>query len=247
MLVRRGYKQHLSFGAFDKDLLVSFTLNCTGLFNGVETAYDTGTGTIEAYRRKGISTRIFDYALPFFHQLNLKQYLLEVITTNETAISVYKKAGFNIVRELNFFTAAVKDLSLNEQLLPTDFDITNGTLPNEELFTSSCEYLPAWQNSHSSLKRAETGLKTLHLTYKNTLAGIGVIEPYTGDIPFLFIEKNYRKQGLGSALLKALILHAKTESVKVINLDSGFTTGEKFLVKNGILKRGAQFEMIKPL
>lgn len=50
MLKRRGYNPQLSFAAFDNDEIVAFTLNGTGTFNGVLTAYDTGTGTIKQYR-----------------------------------------------------------------------------------------------------------------------------------------------------------------------------------------------------
>jgi hypothetical protein len=50
MLHRRGYVPELSFGAFDGDQLVGFTLNGLGPFEGKRTVYDTGTGTIPAYR-----------------------------------------------------------------------------------------------------------------------------------------------------------------------------------------------------
>ena len=54
MLERRGYNPELSFAAFEKGEIVAFTLNGIGLFNGVPTAYDTGTGTVKAYRVKGL-------------------------------------------------------------------------------------------------------------------------------------------------------------------------------------------------
>lgn len=50
MLKRRGYNPQLSFAAFDKGKFVAFTLNGTGTFKGVPTAYDTGTGNVKEYR-----------------------------------------------------------------------------------------------------------------------------------------------------------------------------------------------------
>ncbi|MDE5972182.1 MAG: hypothetical protein K2G94_05490 [Muribaculaceae bacterium] len=47
MLNRRGYNPRLSFAAFVNDEIVAFTLNGTGTFNGIPTAYDTGTGTLK--------------------------------------------------------------------------------------------------------------------------------------------------------------------------------------------------------
>lgn len=62
MLKRRGYNPQLSFAAFDNDEIVAFTLNGTGTFNGVLTAYDTGTGTIKQYRGQSIAGKIFTHS-----------------------------------------------------------------------------------------------------------------------------------------------------------------------------------------
>lgn len=50
MLRRRGFVPELSFAAFEGEQITAFTLNGIGNYNGVPTAYDTGTGTLEAYR-----------------------------------------------------------------------------------------------------------------------------------------------------------------------------------------------------
>jgi len=47
MLIRRGYNPKLSFAAFVNNEIVAFTLNGTGTFNGIPTAYNTGTGTVK--------------------------------------------------------------------------------------------------------------------------------------------------------------------------------------------------------
>lgn len=65
MLKRRGYNPQLSFAAFDNDEIVAFTLNGTGTFNGVLTAYDTGTGTIKQYRGQSIAGKIFTHSSLF--------------------------------------------------------------------------------------------------------------------------------------------------------------------------------------
>lgn len=51
MLIRRGYESRLSFAAFADGEIVAFTLNGVGQFNGIPTAYDTGTGTVKDYRK----------------------------------------------------------------------------------------------------------------------------------------------------------------------------------------------------
>lgn len=66
MLTRRGYVPRLSFGAFDNGAIIAFTLNGIGMFNGVSTAYDTGTGTVKEYRGQGIAEK---YSIILFHIL----------------------------------------------------------------------------------------------------------------------------------------------------------------------------------
>ncbi|MDE6461345.1 MAG: GNAT family N-acetyltransferase [Muribaculaceae bacterium] len=65
MLNRRGYNPRLSFAAFVNDEIVAFTLNGTGTFNGIPTAYDTGTGTLKKYRGNSIARKIFTHSIPF--------------------------------------------------------------------------------------------------------------------------------------------------------------------------------------
>lgn len=76
MLKRRGFNPELSFAAFDNDDIVAFTLNGTGVFNGIPTAYDTGTGTVGEYRGQGIAGKIFTYSIPFKGVILWKTVLL---------------------------------------------------------------------------------------------------------------------------------------------------------------------------
>ena len=66
MLRRRGFDPRLSFAAFDGERIAAFTLNGTGNFNGLPTAYDTGTGTLEAYRGQGLAAKVFEHSIPLF-------------------------------------------------------------------------------------------------------------------------------------------------------------------------------------
>lgn len=59
MLERRGFDPKLSFAAFCNGEIVAFTLNGIGTFDGVLTAYDTGTGTRKEFRGQGLANKIF--------------------------------------------------------------------------------------------------------------------------------------------------------------------------------------------
>lgn len=49
------------------------------------------------YREKGYGLILIDYAERFFKKHKLKEYQLRVSTTNQRAISFYKKNGFNLL------------------------------------------------------------------------------------------------------------------------------------------------------
>ena len=98
MLRRRGFAPELSFAAFDDGRIAAFTLNGIGDFDGLRTAYDTGTATLPDYRAQGLATRIFEHSLPHLRAAGVRQYLLEVLQHNAKAISVYRKLGFETTR-----------------------------------------------------------------------------------------------------------------------------------------------------
>lgn len=106
MLTRRGYLPKLSFGAFDEDELVAFTLNGIGLFGGIPTVYDTGTGMLATYRGQGLATKIFEHSIPYLREAGMLQYLLEVLQHNTKAVSVYRNLGFEVSREFYYFMQA---------------------------------------------------------------------------------------------------------------------------------------------
>ncbi len=112
LLRRRGFVPELSFGAFENEKLIAFTLNGIGFYNNIKTAYDTGTGTLKEYRGQGLATKIFNHSIPFLKKANVTQYLLEVLQHNSKAVSVYKNLGFEISREFNYFFRKTDDFKI---------------------------------------------------------------------------------------------------------------------------------------
>ncbi len=110
MLIRLGYVPKLSFAAFDNGKIVAFTLNGIGMYNGIQAAYDTGTGTIKEYRGCGLAKDIFRYSLPFLRQAGIKQYLLEVLQNNHKAITIYRRMQFDTTREFDCFRQSIANM-----------------------------------------------------------------------------------------------------------------------------------------
>ena len=245
MLKRRGFNPDLSFAAFENNEIVSFTLNGTGNFNSVPTAYDTGTGTLKTYRGTGLATKIFEYSIPFLRKANIRQYLLEVLQHNTKAISVYQNLGFETTREFNCFKQKNEEIHLELKSKDISCSIRQMDIKNRTDLADFWDFYPSWQNSFEAIQRASNDFVCLGAFVENKLAGYCIFEPVSGDITQIAVDKQHRKQGIGTLLLSETVKLNKFESVKVLNTDILQHSITDFLQTKNIGIIVKQFEMIK--
>ncbi len=245
MLQRRGFKASLSFGAFDKGRLVSFTFNGTGTFLGVPTAYDTGTGTLKEYRGRGLASQVFEASLPYLAGAGIRQYLLEVLQHNEPAVKVYRKQGFRVTREFNYFVAPVGSIKPRGKNPDPDLVCKPIPLPLTEEVMPMWDFHPSWQNSFESIRRQEQDYIILGAFAETDFAGYGILEPSTGDLTQLAVHPDFRRRGVGSLLLSELLRKNNHPAVKAINTDVVCKANTEFLIASGLPLKGKQFEMIR--
>jgi ribosomal protein S18 acetylase RimI-like enzyme len=246
MLFRRGYEPALSLGAFDNDELVSFTLNGIGEFNGRPSGYDTGTGTIEAYRGKGLAAAIFEHSLPLLREAGVARYVLEVLQDNTTAVSIYTKAGFQVTRSFNYFVRDMSMIQTADRRLSGRLQIQEIDLAYKEQMMDCWDFYPSWQNRMEAIERKPGDFKMLGVfDHHMSLLGYGMIEEQSGDIPQLAVAKNHRRKGFGSVLLRELLKYNKHTLVRIINTDVACEPMTAFLEYSGIPKAGMQYEMIR--
>mgnify|MGYP000269876642 CR=1 FL=1 len=230
MLKRRGYNPQLSFAAFDNDEIVAFTLNGTGTFNGVLTAYDTGTGTIKQYRGQSIAGKIFTHSLPFLKESGISQYLLEVLQNNQKAIGVYRRMNFEVTRKVNI-DCIIEQVDTNSNRQAQHY----------------CDFSPSWQNSFESIERGISELTCLGAFLDGKMVGYCVFDIHTGDLTQIAVLSEYRRKGIASRLLQEVIDRLKTDFIKVLNISSDNPTMSVFLKSKNIPLASKQFEMILPL
>jgi ribosomal protein S18 acetylase RimI-like enzyme len=247
MVTRRGFDPELSFGAFNNDALVSFTLNGIGNWNGKRTAYDTGTGTIKEYRGKGLAKRIFQESVPILKENGIEQYLLEVLQHNDKAVNLYRNQGFEVTREFDYFTSDKSDLVFSNENLNNDFEIREINIPDYNIASSFWDFEPSWQNSFDSIYRTAQNFKAIGAFKDTKLVGYGITELNSGDITQLAVKNDYRRNGIGSVLIQHLIDLIPGESIKIINTVKDYISILKFLMNIRIQSNGSQFEMIKQL
>lgn len=247
LLTRRGFVPELSFGAFDDKRLVSFTFNGIGYFNGIKTAYDTGTGTIKEYRGKGLATKVFEHSIPILKNAGAAQYLLEVLQQNTKAVSVYQKLGFEVSREFNFFVSQTDELNLESPKINSKYTLKPISLDYSDQMMSFWDFSPAWQNSFDAVARCLTDFKIAGMFDGQKLAGYCIFEPVTGDITQIAVDKGYRRKGIASALLAEAAKDNRHKNIKLINAEIGCDSIRQFAESRGIVLRGKQFEMIRLL
>ena len=242
MLLRRGYDAASSVGVYEGDRLVAFTLNGVGQFRGSLTAYDTGTGVCRAYRGKGLTPAMLELALSQLAARGVTQYLLEVLTTNEKAERIYRRAGFEIVRELQCWSfekhtrgeSRQKSINVVDNL---DFEMLSRFMDLE----------PSWQNSGDSIRRSNEEKLYLTAGENGRIVGYAVLYPGSGDVPQLAVDHAWRRRGIGRALLIEACSLAEPGRLRLINVDDRSKEVREFLERCGAEPFVRQFEMSRPI
>lgn len=244
MVMRRGYLPELSFGAFYENELVSFTLNGIGSMNGIRSAYDTGTGTTELHRGKGLASRIFEYGIPFLIRAGIKQYILEVITDNDRAYSIYSKQGFTRTRTFECFRSNGNEWIFSAEEVE-GIHLRNIDFSFQKEMEPMIDFTLSWQNNFQALTRYPNDFLILGAFRSDQLVGFGIIDPESGDVPILAVSSLERKKGIGSLILSRLKSMNRFETLKVVNIESEEHAILNFIKHCGLPKLVSQYEMIK--
>ena len=247
MLKRRGFDPQLSFGAFDDDKLVAFTFNGTGNFQNTPTAYDTGTGTIAEYRGRGLASEIFYHSIPFLKKAGIRNYLLEVLQHNNSAVNLYKKLGFKITREFNYYVRDKGSLYFHTRPLDSVYSMETVEIPELIAATDFSDIHPSWQNNNSSISRAVEELKARAVWASGSIVAYCIYEPSSGDITNLAVSHEHRRKQIGKHLLASAIRDSAATQVKVINIPTDAEGIIAFLNSCGMPPTGKQYEMIRAL
>lgn len=242
MLQRRGYIAEASIGAFENDILIGFILNAIRQWNGKLTAYDTGTGVIKTYREQGITSNMFLNARQLLKEIGVEQYLLEVIQSNVSAVHLYKKQGFEILREFECY-----NLDKNKYISVNTYKTQHIDGISESHWRSLTElwdFRPSWQNSIDSINAASDTFFYCIVTIDDAIVGYGIIDKNTGDIPQIAVDKKYRGRGIGRSIFTDLLNSTESSNIRVLNVDSQCVSMNNFLLSLGFEQNVNQYEMV---
>ncbi|MPN22282.1 hypothetical protein SDC9_169665 [bioreactor metagenome] len=109
------------------------------------------------------------------------------------------------------------------------------------------DFEPSWQNSAASVSSVPEAFINVVVRLNGEVAGYGIIEPETGDIPQLAVNPKFRRTGIGSSLLAELARNTESEKVRVLNIEMSQNAALKFLAVLGFEHYISQYEMILPI
>ncbi len=246
MLKRRGFCQELSFAAFENDEISAFVLNGVGFYNGKLCCYDCGTGTLPEYRGLGLAGKLFQKTLPELKNAGVRDYILEVLTSNTTAINIYKKTGFEIVSYYDCFNQSIRNIKQSPTPLINISVKRIDNLPLEAMI-SYYDFIPSWQNSLESIRRANGELIYFAAIHNNKNIGYCVCDPQSGDIASIVVDPNFRRLGVGGLLINSALSISKAPKLKLLNVDKDCKSLHLFLEALGFDQGLSQYGMIKSL
>jgi ribosomal protein S18 acetylase RimI-like enzyme len=216
-LLRDGVDPTLSAGCFVDDELVGFTFNGKGVWQGHNTVYDAGTAVLPEHRGRGIATKLFEFMIPMLRDRGYTQYLLEVMTSNESAARLYRRLGFKDSRRFAVFRYKPPLLTNHES---TEVTIFERLVPDWALYKTFGSGYPAWQNSIDAVLRVDNTVAILEAHIEDRCIGYGIVSESSGNLFQLAVDKNCRRRGVGRTLLSALQNRVTYDHpIKVNNVD----------------------------
>ena len=238
LVTRRGVDWSLSIGAFESGELIGFNLNAIDTYEGVLSIYDSGTGTVPEFRRRGIAKTLFEQSLPRFMDRGAKQYVLEVFEENTSAVGLYQKIGFRTVRMLESFRRDIQSLIARKSTLKVrEID------PDWNVFQQFWDWNPTWQNSIASIRRSKMERIVLGVFDNQELAGYAIVFPASGDISQFSIRQSQRRKGAATKLLNSVQNYAPDAKLRMINVYTEDRAMIRFLSNQGFAPIGTQLEM----
>ena len=236
-LMRDGVRLEMSAAAFDGERMIGFCMNGVGEWQGKRTAYDAGTGVIPGYRGRGVAKELFAFLEERLRDKGFHQYLLEVLTSNVPAATLYRKLGFKDTRRLAVFRS-------QRGTKGTKGTIKQVEQPDWELYQSFWDGYPSWQNSIEAIERVADDRSIVGAYVNDECVGYGVVFTPSANLMQLAVSPLHRRKGIGSAILAAL---EGSETLNINNIDEDLTAALAFYEANGYKQVLNQFEMMKTL
>lgn len=241
-LIIRGFVPELSIGAFDEDELVGFVINGVRDWYGTRTAYDIFTGVVPDHRRQGISTNIFKELKEMLKENNVEEYMLEVIKTNEGAVKLYKKKGFEVSRGFkcyrNYDPEELKTETESDDLVIKGIDDID-LIDLQKLL----DFKPSWQNSVEAISSLPDIYKAVIYEKDREIQAFCIMDEKVGNLIQIGISDGYKSKKILQEMIGTLIDDQDFDRLSAINIEEDSEFLNEMLPELGFELVAEQYEM----
>lgn len=208
--------------------------------------YSLATGTVPAFRRKGLLKRLFAEVSAHARSCGATGFQHEVITTNAAAVAAYRDLGFADVREVAIWSVPRSGLADKSRHVREEISIRSMAPQDIPDTASWFEAMPTPQNSRRAVINVPYGALAYGAYRFGRLAGWGAVFA-NGAIAQIAVDPECRRQGVGSALLAELALSVSGKELTAINVDIKAITTNGFLRSLGAEEVLRQNDMVLTL
>ncbi|MGI9543241.1 MAG: GNAT family N-acetyltransferase, partial [Cyclobacteriaceae bacterium] len=184
--------------------------------------------------------------IPLLRQESVSQCVLEVITQNKPAIRVYNQLGFKENRYLKCFRSTKNTMDLTTNHLE-HVEIRTNTNPDLLQYKSFGDHRASFQDSYSHIE-VKSALETaVEASIDGQLVGYVIYQKPRGRISQIAVAHNYRRRGIGQALIRHIGNETEAKGLNIINVDVDASGVIKFLENCGFENYLDQYEMVKKI
>lgn len=229
----------ISPGVFSADgVLQGLMLHGNREVEGRRVAYNAGTAVRPSARRQGLVRAMYAYALPHLRAQGFHETVLEVIDINAPAIAAYEGVGFQRTRVLDIMVGRPPAAEL-----PSGYHLrTLESLPDLGALRAKWDYRPTWQHDFATALNAWDRHRAIGIFREERLAGYAILAPFSGRVLQWAIHPDFRRKGLGKALLAAMQAHAEAD-LRFVNVEQLPDGPGEFLRAAGLRRTLGQYEM----
>ncbi len=232
--------KHLSRIAMVNGEIAAFILSTSGSFHGKSCTYLSAVGVRSNYRGLGLMGALFDDLIVQLRKEQFELCLLEVLSSNERAISIFKSKGFTETRRyigLNGPAANIKAKGNYSIILKNNLYFPF----HEEQVTDYVNF----QETPSFMRRERKRLVTLLIRKNEKEIGFMILNPVSGRIRHIYVHPEFRRKGAGTGLIQYAM--KMTPKLKIINVDQQNESLINFLQALGFRSQLEQLEMTMEL
>ncbi|MTI31918.1 GNAT family N-acetyltransferase [Xanthovirga aplysinae] len=239
-IARQNIDYKLSVGAFEDDKLIGFILSSVALYEGKLTAFNNSEGFLPVHRKEEVSVKMYDFLRPLLQKAEVKQCLIEVQTNDKKLLKVAKKLGFKANKTYHCLILS------NQQILasqpPGGISIRIQDKADWDFYESFTDVNAPFLNSRYHLDNNEYDEMVISAKKSGEDIGFAIFEPDMGRVAQIGVRRDFRRRGVGSALLSFIYQLSANKSL-LVNVDTKAKDVNEYFKEMGFETIGELAEM----